>query len=68
MSWTRSAYPGLMKNLPVAVRNKAIEIANSILQEKSDMEETTIITTAILRAKEWADNYLKFPAPETNPG
>ena len=42
-----------MKNLPAAVRNKAIEIANAILEEgRSD--EGIAIATGISRAKDWA--------------
>ena len=44
-----------MKNLPVAVRNKAVEIANALLEEKS-MEEGIAIATGISRAKDWAAN------------
>lgn len=42
-----------MKNLPAAVRNKAIEIGNAILEE-GDTEEGIAIATAISRAKDWA--------------
>jgi uncharacterized protein YdaT len=55
MPWTRQTYPASMKNLPVAVRNKAIEIANALLEERK-MEEGIIIATAISRAKDWAEN------------
>jgi len=44
-----------MKNLPVKVRNKAIEIANAIIEER-DMDEGIAIATAISRAKDWAAN------------
>ena len=40
-----------MKNLPVAVRNKAIEIANDLLEER-DMDEGIAIATAICRVKD----------------
>src|SRR3990170_8753729 len=55
MPWTRQKYPASMKNLPEEVRNKAIEIANALLEEK-DMAEGIIIATAISRAKDWAEN------------
>src|SRR5688572_1882688 len=55
MPWTQQTYPPSMKNLPEEVRNKAIEIANALLQEK-DMDEGIIIATAISRAKDWAEN------------
>lgn len=55
MPWTKTDYPVSMKNLPVAVRNKAIEIANALLDERN-MEEGIVIATAISRAKDWAAN------------
>ena len=42
-----------MKNLPVKVRAKAVEIANALLEEEK-MEEGIVIATAISRAKDWA--------------
>ncbi len=53
MPWNEYYYPAAMKNLPEQVRNKAIEIANALL-EKGDMEEGIIIATAIKHAKDWA--------------
>jgi uncharacterized protein YdaT len=44
-----------MKNLPVEVREKAIEIANALLDE-ADMDEGIAIATSISRAKDWAAN------------
>ena len=35
MPWTKKDFPNSMKNLPEAVRNKAIEIANALLEEKN---------------------------------
>jgi uncharacterized protein YdaT len=55
MPWTKTKYPDSMKNLPAEVRNKAIEIANALLEEKN-MEEGIAIATAISRAKDWAAN------------
>lgn len=55
MPWTKSDYPDSMKNLPSQVRNKAIDIANALLEEKS-MDEGIAIATAISRAKDWAAN------------
>lgn len=55
MPWNKTNYPNSMKNLPVKVRNKAIEIANALLDERS-MEEGILIATAISRAKDWAAN------------
>lgn len=45
-----------MKNLPAPVRNKAIEMANALLKDKS-MEEGITIATATSRAKDWAVNH-----------
>jgi uncharacterized protein YdaT len=53
MPWTESNYPAAMKNLPGAVRRKAIEIANALF-EQGRMEEGLVIATAIKQAKEWA--------------
>jgi uncharacterized protein YdaT len=55
MPWTKSDYPDSMKNLPEAVRDKAIEIANALLEEKH-MDDGIAIATAISRAKDWAAN------------
>ena len=52
MPWNEYNYPAAMKNLAEQVRNKAIEIANALL-EKEDMEEGIIIATAIKHAKDW---------------
>jgi uncharacterized protein YdaT len=56
MPWTKTDYPNSMKNLPKEVRDKAIEIANALLAEKSGMDEGIMIATAISRAKDWAVN------------
>jgi len=58
MPWTKKQYPVSMKNLPAAVRNKAIEIANALLEEKK-MDEGIAIATAVSRAKDWAVNHGK---------
>ena len=55
MPWTSKSYHVSMKNLPKAVRDKAIEIANALLEEKR-MKEGIAIATAISRAKDWAAN------------
>jgi uncharacterized protein YdaT len=56
MPWTKTDFPVSMKNLPEPVRNKAIEIANALLEEKN-MDEGIAIATAISRAKDWAVNH-----------
>jgi len=53
MPWTKINYPVAMKDLPEAIRNKAIEIANALLRE-GDLEEGILIATAISRARDWA--------------
>ena len=64
MPWTKNEYPNSMKNLPAAVRGKAVEIANALLEER-DMDEGIAIATAISRAKDWAKNHGKASeAPE----
>ena len=55
MPWTKTYYPNSLKNLPPAVRNKAIEIATALFK-KGNMEEGRIIAIAINRAKIWANN------------
>jgi uncharacterized protein YdaT len=60
MPWTKTNYPNSMKNLPAAVRSKAIEIGNALLGE-GKMEEGIAIATAISRAKDWAAPTLYRP-------
>lgn len=58
MPWTKKNYPNSMKNLPGAVRDKAVEIANALLEERQ-MDEGIAIATAISRAKDWAAEHGK---------
>lgn len=44
-----------MKNLPQAVRNKAVEIANALFR-KGNMEKGRIIAIAKNNAEKWANN------------
>lgn len=53
MPWTAQRYPSSMKNLPPMVREKAIEIANALLEEGHP--EGRAIRIAIARAREWAE-------------
>ena len=55
MPWTPDRYPRSMQNLPDRVRDKAIEIANALLEE--GMEEGKAIRIAIAKAKEWARHH-----------
>ncbi|NMO94574.1 hypothetical protein [Paenibacillus lemnae] len=57
MPWTKNDYPASMKNLEPRVRNKAVEIANALLDEGS--EEGRAIAIATAKAEEWAENHPK---------
>jgi len=52
MPWNDGYYPVSMKNLPLAVRRKAIEIANALLE--SGHPEGQAIRIGIARARQWA--------------
>ncbi|MBS1533352.1 MAG: DUF2188 domain-containing protein [Bacteroidetes bacterium] len=52
MPWTNRNYPVSMKHLPGRTREKAIEIANALLERNVD--EGIAIATGIKNAKEWA--------------
>jgi uncharacterized protein YdaT len=56
MPWTKKDYPESMKNLDNKVRDKAIEIANALVEEEN-MDEGRAISIAISKAKEWAENH-----------
>jgi uncharacterized protein YdaT len=53
MPWNSSYFPASMKHLSPLVREKAIEIANALLEE--GMEEGKAIRIAIAKAKEWVE-------------
>jgi uncharacterized protein YdaT len=53
MPWTVERYPASMKNLPPPVREKAILIANALLED--GYSEGRSIRIAIARAKAWAN-------------
>lgn len=50
MPWDKNNYPDSMKNLDEDVRNKAIKIANKLLEDKG-MNENRAIPIAIKQAK-----------------
>lgn len=52
MPWNEIRFPSAMAHLAPAVRAKAIEIANALLEEGYD--EGKAIRIAIAKAKEWA--------------
>ncbi|MBP2028921.1 uncharacterized protein YdaT [Acetoanaerobium pronyense] len=54
MPWSKNDFPDAMKNLEKPVRDKAIEIANSLLED--GYEEGRAIPIAISKAKEWYEN------------
>ncbi|MBS2969256.1 DUF2188 domain-containing protein [Metabacillus sp. KIGAM252] len=53
MPWSKQDYPDSMKNLPDKTREKAIGIANALLEE--DYEEGRAIAIATSQAEKWAD-------------
>ncbi len=55
MPWTKKNYPDSMKNLDERVRNKAVEIANALLDE--GYEEGRAIAIATSKAEEWDENH-----------
>jgi len=57
MPWNSDYIPTAMKHLPPPVRDKAIEIANALLEE--GMEEGKAIRIAIAKAKQWAERHLE---------
>jgi len=54
MPWTKTDYPQSLKNFHAPVRNKAIEIANALLEDGK--EEGSAIAIATAKAEEWAEN------------
>jgi len=52
MPWNTDYYPPAMNNLAPPVREKAIEIANALLEQGSD--EGKAIRVGIAQAKRWA--------------
>lgn len=57
MPWTKDDYPDSLKNFMAPVRNKAIEIANALLED--GYEEGRAIAIATTQAKEWGENHDK---------
>lgn len=56
MPWTKNDYPALMKNLDPNVRQKAIEIANALVQEEH-CEDGKAIPIAIDKAREYVESH-----------
>ncbi|AHV97178.1 hypothetical protein [Paenibacillus sabinae] len=57
MPWNKEDYPDSLKNFTASVRNKAIEIANALLED--GYEEGRAISIATAQAKEWGENHDK---------
>jgi len=57
MPWSSDYIPTSMKHLPPLPRDKAIEIANALLEE--GMDEGKAIRIAIAKAKQWAERHLE---------
>ncbi|MBB6674989.1 DUF2188 domain-containing protein [Cohnella nanjingensis] len=57
MPWTKKDYPDSLQNFMAPVRNKAIEIANALLEE--GYEEGRAISIATAKAKEWGEDHRK---------
>ena len=55
MPWTKKDYPSSFKNFNSKTRNKAIEIANALVDEEG-YEEGRAIAIATQKAKEWASD------------
>lgn len=53
MPWTHQDYPDTFKNLTPEVRNKAVDVANDLLEQYN---EGRSIRIAMAQAKEWAKN------------
>lgn len=57
MPWYHGDYPPSYKNQPVELRQKAVEIANALLEE--GVEEGVAIATGLKRAREFFDGRKK---------
>lgn len=55
MPWSKTDYPASMKNLRADVRQKAIDIANALVEEDK-YEEGRAIAIATAQAEKWAKN------------
>lgn len=56
MPWRNGDYPPSYKNLPKPIRDKAVEIANTLLIDKH-MEEGAAIAIGVKNAKRWYKNH-----------
>lgn len=58
MPWYNGDYPPSYKNLPLPIRQKAVEIANALLQDKH-LPEGEAIAIGVKNAKLWAKKQQK---------
>lgn len=65
MPWTMHRFPPAMQQLPDAVREKAIEIANALLAEGYD--DGRAIRIGISQARRWALRHPGTRAPAVEP-
>jgi len=63
MPWNADYYPPSMNHLSPRVREKAIEIANALLEQGSD--EGKAIRVGIAQAKRWAIGHVDDPGQST---
>ncbi|MEK4043170.1 DUF2188 domain-containing protein [Paenibacillus sp. FSL H8-0048] len=56
MPWNKENYPDSLKNFTAPVRNKAVEIANALLEDGYEEGPAIAIATATAQAKEWGEN------------
>ena len=54
MPWYNGDYPPSYKNQPVKIRNKAVEIANELLEQ--GLEDGVAIATGLKKAREHFDH------------
>jgi uncharacterized protein YdaT len=57
MPWKNGDYPESLKNFTAPIRDKAVEIANALLED--GMEEGRAIAIATAQAKEWGEDHHK---------
>jgi len=63
MPWSKGDYPPSYKNQPLALREKAVELANALLEE--GVEEGIAIATGLKQARQLFRNMEKeHPKPE----
>jgi uncharacterized protein YdaT len=53
--WTPTHFPAAMRSLNPSTREKAIEIANQLL-EQGQLDKQLVIATSVEQARQWARN------------